>query len=144
VPEEPINELANALESLARVVIRLPSSSPMTLTAAATLTSLEREGPTRLSELASREGTTQPTMTQLVTRLEKEGLVTRNPDPDDGRAVLVAITPGGSEALAERRAERANGLRDLVSQLPRHEQKSLAAAAAPIAHLVQLARASDD
>jgi DNA-binding MarR family transcriptional regulator len=144
VPEEPFTELASAIESLARVVIRLPSSSPMTLTAAATLTSLEREGPTRLSELAAREGTTQPTMTQLVTRLEKEGLVTRNADPDDGRAVLVAITPGGVEAVGERRSERAEGLRELVAQLPRHEQRRLSEAATAIERLARLARSRDD
>ena len=62
------------------------------MTAAATLASLERLGPQRLTDLAAREGVTQPAMTQLITRLEEAGLARREASPDDGRVVLVAIT----------------------------------------------------
>ena len=67
----------------------------ISLTAASTLRRLEREGPRRLTELAAAEGVTQPAMTQLVTRLEKEGLAARGSDPADGRVVVVSITEAG-------------------------------------------------
>ncbi|HJU65574.1 MAG TPA: MarR family transcriptional regulator, partial [Gemmatimonadaceae bacterium] len=42
-------------------------------------------GPLTLGALAAAEQVRPPTMTRLVTALEKRGLVTREPDPDDGR-----------------------------------------------------------
>ena len=41
----------------------------------------------------------------LVGRLEERGLVAREPDPDDRRAVRVSITPAGTELLAAVRPE---------------------------------------
>jgi DNA-binding MarR family transcriptional regulator len=49
----------------------------------------------------------QPTVTTLVGRLERDGLVRRAPDPADARAVLVHLTDAGRERLAHRRAARA-------------------------------------
>jgi DNA-binding MarR family transcriptional regulator len=46
----------------------------LSLTATATLATLDRSGPSRLTWLAVREGVTQPAMTQLITRLEDAGL----------------------------------------------------------------------
>jgi DNA-binding MarR family transcriptional regulator len=37
----------------------------------------------------------QPGVSRLVQRMEQEGLVTRKPDPEDGRAAIVALTPAG-------------------------------------------------
>lgn len=43
--------------------------------------------------LAERAGVEQATMTATLTRMERDGLVTRRPNPDDGRSTLVALTP---------------------------------------------------
>ena len=47
----------------------------------------------RLGELARRARLSKQTMTELVRRLERDGLVERRPDPRDGRAALVCLTP---------------------------------------------------
>ena len=78
----------------------------LSLTAAATLARLQRSGPARLTELASAEGVSQPSMTALIARLADQGLVRRDADPHDGRAVVLTLTPAGGELLAQRRAER--------------------------------------
>ncbi|WP_405137642.1 MarR family winged helix-turn-helix transcriptional regulator [Nocardia sp. NBC_01388] len=52
-------------------------------------------------ELGAHLGLDKSSMTGLVGRAEKRGLVQRSPSPRDGRAVLVSLTPAGS-ALAER------------------------------------------
>ena len=74
------------------------------MTAAATLASIERLGPQRLTVLAAREGVTQPAMTQLISRLEEPGWSAGRPSPEDGRVVLVVITDEGRATLARRRA----------------------------------------
>jgi DNA-binding MarR family transcriptional regulator len=45
-----------------------------------------------MGELARRARLSKQTMTTMVRLLERDGLVTREPDPDDGRASLVRLT----------------------------------------------------
>ena len=52
-------------------------------------------GPQRQADLAAEFDTDSASMTRTVQRLEHAGLVTRRPDPDDGRATLVEITSAG-------------------------------------------------
>ncbi|MCZ4096400.1 MULTISPECIES: MarR family winged helix-turn-helix transcriptional regulator [Streptomyces] len=52
-------------------------------------------GPQRQSELIKLLDLDPSTVTRMVQRLEQSGLVTRRPDPDDGRAVLVEATEAG-------------------------------------------------
>lgn len=109
----------------------------MSFTAASALARLEREGPARLTALAAAEGVTQPSMTQLVQRLERQALALRIDDPEDGRVTLVAITDTGREVLAERRQERDARLAALLSSLPDEEQQALASAMRTALPLVQ-------
>jgi DNA-binding MarR family transcriptional regulator len=51
---------------------------------------------TRLTELAARAEMTHQSMSELVATLERRGWVERRPDPSDGRARLVCLTPEGS------------------------------------------------
>jgi DNA-binding MarR family transcriptional regulator len=57
----------------------------------------------RMSELGARRMLTPSGITRVVTRLERKGLLRREPDPTDGRAALAVLTKTGLEAL--RRAE---------------------------------------
>src|SRR4051794_15702089 len=63
------------------------------------------DGPRRITELAEYERLAQPTMTQLVKRLEQSGLVTRKRQADDGRVVLVELTEAGVAAVGAPRAQ---------------------------------------
>src|SRR5215469_8247387 len=120
-------EVAAGLERLL-VLIRWLSPPGLSLTAGATLSTLERTGPCRLTELAAQEGVTQPAMTQLVGRLETSGLVERCADPEDGRVVRVQLTDAGRDLIARRRAARAERLSGLLAGLSRGDQDALAAA----------------
>src|SRR5579859_2865959 len=99
--------LAAAIERLIGLFRSLSPANGLSLTAAATLATLERSGPCRLTWLAVREGVTQPAMTQLIGRLQDAGLVERMADPADGRVVQVRLTDQGRNTLARRRAARA-------------------------------------
>jgi DNA-binding MarR family transcriptional regulator len=90
------------------------------LSASATLVinRLNREGPMRLTALAEAEGASQSGMTQLVQRMERQGLLKRGPDPEDRRASLVMVGEAGRElwdARADVRRERITELMATVS-----------------------------
>src|SRR3954451_11304262 len=89
------------LVRLAQLLLRT-GAQPVSRTALSVLACLREAGPQRVTDLAAREAVAQPSMTALVGRLERQGLVTRTPDADDRRAVRVAVTPAGVEMLSER------------------------------------------
>jgi DNA-binding MarR family transcriptional regulator len=130
-------EFAAALEGAAAFVLRLSTSSDLSLTSAGTLATLSRVGPYRLSELAAAERVSQPAMTALVARLERRGLVCRYSDPGDGRVVNVAITDAGRDVLAERSQARATLLAGVLDRLPEPERDALLAATAGLARLTE-------
>src|ERR1700691_2030795 len=116
-PEALAAEVAAGLERLIGLFRWLSPPSGLSLTAAATLATLERGGPPRLTALGAREGVPQPAMTQLVARLQDTGLVDRVPDSADGRVVQVRITAEGQAILARRRAVRAERVAGLLARL---------------------------
>src|SRR5215469_9121322 len=134
-------EVAAGLERLLGL-IRWLSPPGLSLTAAATLTTLERSGPRRLTELAADEGVTQPAMTQLVGRLEASGLVVRSADPEDGRVVRVQLTDAGRDLIGRRRAARAERLSGLLGALSPADQEALAGALPAINALASARRDS--
>ncbi|MCV7017094.1 MarR family transcriptional regulator [Mycolicibacterium aichiense] len=103
----------------------LSDRADLSASAAFTMNRVYREGPVRLTTLASKEGVSQPSMTQLVQRLERAGLVTRLPDPDDGRACLIGITAEGQALLDDRKRLRRERLAALMATLTPEEQSAL-------------------
>jgi DNA-binding MarR family transcriptional regulator len=134
-----VGAMSLAFEELLRLFRRLSPATGLSLTAAATLSNLERRGPARLTDLATQQGVSQPAMTQLVTRLQDAGLVVRAPDPDDGRVVLVHVTDAGRAELVDRREVRTSRLGALLDQLPADERAALYAALPAIESLTRLA-----
>lgn len=128
---------AAALDAFAAWVLRSTASRDLSLTTASTLATLDRDGPQRLSDLAVREGVTQPSMTALVTRLERDGLATRGDDPSDRRAVVVTLTDAGREVLHARRTRRASRLAGLLDQLGPEDRAAVDAAAGALSRLTQ-------
>lgn len=103
----------------------LPKRRELSPSAVLVLNRLGREGPMRLTALATVEDTSQPAMTQLVQRMERQGLLDRTRDPEDGRAALVAISEAGRELWERRAAGRRERLADLVDRLPVHDKLAL-------------------
>src|SRR3984957_14802390 len=92
--------VAAGIERLLPLLRSLAPRDGLSFTAAATLATLDRSGPSRLTLLAVNEGVTQPAMTQLVARLQDAGLIARASDPSDRRVVEVSITAEGSALLS--------------------------------------------
>lgn len=61
----------------------------------------EARGPMSLSDLADNQHCVRSNITQLVDRLEQDGLVRRRDDPADRRGVRAELTPAGVRAHAQ-------------------------------------------
>jgi DNA-binding MarR family transcriptional regulator len=72
----------------------------------ALLIPLQRDGDQRISDLAARAGVDVSVASRQIAALEQSGYVQRYPDPRDGRACLLRLTPAGDGALATARAIR--------------------------------------
>jgi DNA-binding MarR family transcriptional regulator len=119
-------EVGTTLEQIAVLVVRhLADRQGLAFTSVLVLSILAREGPTRLTALATAEGISQPSMSQLVQRLEKQGLIARVSDPDDGRAALIDITDAGRALIAQRQRARRGRLADLISTLSAEDEAAL-------------------
>ena len=114
-------------------------SREMSMTSMATLGTLNRTGPRRITDLATIAGIAQPSVTALVTTLERAGFVERRSDPADGRVVLVALTTAGSDCLRARRRANIEVFAQLIDTLPPDEAAALAAALPALEHLRELA-----
>jgi DNA-binding MarR family transcriptional regulator len=116
--------IAEALEVGAALLVRQLAWGT-SLTGRAVLASLDDDSPVRLTALATANGVSQPAMTQLVSRLEREGLATRLIDPDDGRATLVAISEAGSALRTQLHQSLDGRLVELLSTVSPEEEAAL-------------------
>ena len=115
----------NSFDRVVRLLRRLTTPDGLSLTAASTLYRLDEFGAHRLSDLAVVEGVTQPGMTQLVSRLQRDGLAERKSDPADRRVVVVEITEAGRELVRLRRTARAEKLAELLADLSAQERAAV-------------------
>jgi DNA-binding MarR family transcriptional regulator len=100
--------LAEAVERLYGALVRrarreVPEPTPLTSTQRLALSVVVDGGPLRPGVLADRIGTSDSASTRAVDALAAAGLAERVPDPQDGRAVLVAATEAGRTLVAEGR-----------------------------------------
>jgi DNA-binding MarR family transcriptional regulator len=114
--QEPLSTLLahDLRETLGRLVRRLrvepgPSVGRMTV-----LGRLDRDGPSSISDLAACERMRPQSMAQTVHDLETAGLVSRRPDPGDGRRAFVELTAAGLDLLQTTRARRETWLTEAL------------------------------
>jgi DNA-binding MarR family transcriptional regulator len=122
-------QIAAVLHAAAVLLVRhLSYGQGQSLTSSTVLALLADEGPARISVLATSSGVTQPSMTELVARLQREGLVTRFTDPQDARATLVDITARGRTRLAKLQKSTHDRVVELLDMLPAEDQATLSLA----------------
>jgi DNA-binding MarR family transcriptional regulator len=131
-------ELAVVLEQLTRLVRQLATAGDLSMSALMLLGRLVRQGPQRLTDLANREHMSQPGMTQLVGRLERDGWLTRTANAGDRRGVLVDVTAAGRELVALRSAQRAEALSRLLDQLDPDDRAAIERALPALTRLIEV------
>ena len=135
---EEQQSIGEVLFAVGTLVIR-QRPRDLSLTALSSLSTIERSGPRRLTDLAVAEGVTQPSMSAIVSQLETLGLVERQSDAQDGRVVRVAVTSAGREQLSTLRRVGAAVFDVIVDKLDPSEADSLRAALPSFGRMLELA-----
>ena len=119
MPDEPDDPalLASELRAvLGQLVRRLRTQHHFPLSQGMVLGRLDRHGAMGVSDLAAAERVRPQSMAQTVADLEAAGMVSRRPDPGDGRRALVELTPLGLETLHADRRDRESWLARTIAE----------------------------
>lgn len=126
VQEELIDVLVQSTFWTMAVLNELAADNDLSLTQLRVLAIL-RDRRVRMSALAAHLGLDRSTMTGLVDRAEKRGLLSRAPSPDDGRAVDVFLSPDGAELADALSARIEQTMSPTLGRLTPAERRRLAA-----------------
>jgi DNA-binding MarR family transcriptional regulator len=128
---EDAGQLADLLHRLTRRLRRSQAErlAPLGLTPAQerALRIISRsDEPLRMTELADRLGIVPRSLTTVVDALEEAGLVRREIDPRNRRAILLRLTDQGTAVRDELREARRRAAEDLFAPMPDDERELLA------------------
>jgi len=139
VSEETRSTLLAYLDALALaepLQAKLWQLAEITLTQVQVLRAL-RDGPQTLIKLGQANGLSPTSVTRVVDRLERRGLVTRRRESEDRRLVQVYIQPAGERLLGEIRVMRGTDIHLAVEAMTSEERRQLTLS---LRRLVALAR----
>ena len=132
------SELRTVVSKLKRRLREHGGGEDLTPSQASVLVRLERDGSATIATLARAEGVRHQSMSAVVATLSQAGLLQGSPDPDDGRQMLMSITPKCLKWLREGRAARQDWLTRTISQkLSVREQEKLRAALDLLTRIVE-------
>ena len=103
---------------IGQLIRRLRRENLFPLNQASVLGRLDRCGSQSVSDLAAAERVRPQSMAQTVGDLEAEGLVQRNPDPNDRRRALVVLTAAGRSRIEADRRAREGWLVKAFEEMP--------------------------
>jgi|ERR1700683_4017962 DNA-binding MarR family transcriptional regulator len=130
--EEVAGALLVSVGLLRRRLRQVPVEGELTLPQSSALARLDRAGPTTASALAKIEQISPQSMGATLAVLEARGLVGRQPDPADGRRVVLSVTDTGLDVLRHRRDARTARLARALSAGFSVEELSQLNAVAPL------------
>lgn len=81
------------------------------------LSVIEKRGPISVTALADNEMVRPATMSRMITALVEEGLVKRSDDKNDGRGVLISVTPKGRRAYQRAQEQRLSRFAEILESL---------------------------
>jgi DNA-binding MarR family transcriptional regulator len=132
--------LRTAVGRLGRQLRQTRAGADLTPSQYEVLATVVGRGQVRLTELAELEGLHPTMLSRVVGKLEQRGLVTRSPDPTDGRVVHVAAARPGRDLVARIRRERTDVLSMALTRLDDAERQSLLVALPVLESLAELVK----
>jgi DNA-binding MarR family transcriptional regulator len=126
--EQVARDLLMGVGLLRRRLRQTPVVGELTFPETAALGRLDRGGPAAAADLARAEQISPQSMGATLAELESRGLVKRQPDPHDGRRILLSISATGRRELNRRRNARIEQLTVGLADFTESEIEQLAAA----------------
>jgi DNA-binding MarR family transcriptional regulator len=126
---EVADRLHSASIHLLRRLRKADEASGLSAARLSALSVLVFGGPTTVGTLARAEQVSAPTMSRLVSGLERDGFVVREADEGDARAVRVRATPKGRRVLVHGRERRVAELVELLDGVSDEDLRTLGNAA---------------
>lgn len=131
-PAEPgllalAQDLREALRQSIYLARRLDADGELSAAQLSTLKMVRDDG-VRVGDIARNTGVKVPSATEQIIKLERAGLLRREADPDDSRAVLVRITGQGRAAVESANTRRNAVLAEILGTLSEEDRAALAAA----------------
>jgi DNA-binding MarR family transcriptional regulator len=120
---------------LRRRLRQVPVADALTFPETAALGRLDRGGPAAAADLARQEQISPQSMGATLSELEAHGLIKRQPDPGDGRRILLSISASGRRELNRRRNARVEQIKKGLADFTETELEQLATAAPLIERL---------
>ena len=117
--------LLRSYRALSHIAERSISDAGLGLTEFATLEALLHKGPLTIGEIQSKVPLALGSMTAVVDRLEKRGLILRTPSPADRRAKVLKLSPKGRAAVEEAFRRHAEDLESAMAVLTHREKRQL-------------------
>ncbi|OBH29030.1 MarR family transcriptional regulator [Mycobacterium sp. E342] len=118
--EPDVDKLAAVLYRGISLIVRrlkqLQAPDELTLPQHTALARLDRGGPSSSAKLARAEQITPQAMGVTLAALQARGLVQSQPDPHDGRQLVMSLTPSGHDVLRHDRDARARQFRRVLSE----------------------------
>lgn len=139
---DPVADVLRAVLSLGRRLRAERGEGAVSLSGIAILATLHRFGAMPAARLAERERLQPQSLTRIVASLESQGLIERRRSEEDRREIVIAITAGGREALADDMSRRRAWLDRAMAQAVTPAEREVLQAAAQI--MLKLAHYGDE
>ncbi|HEX6893645.1 MAG TPA: MarR family transcriptional regulator, partial [Bryobacteraceae bacterium] len=114
------------------------ASQELSLTEAAVIARLSRNGPATTADLARAESMRPQSMGSTIAALEEMGMLERRPHPTDGRQMNIHLTAKGAAARKRIKDAKRTWLAQAIAQLNKEDQAKLLAAGEIIERLADL------
>ena len=137
---ETLSKLRGVISKLARELNTTATDEGLTPTQASVLGLITFRGPLGLTELAQLEGLNPTMLSRVVGKLTELGLIQRDPNPDDLRAVQVEVTDAGRQLHERIKLLRTQVIGTCLDQLPKKTAKTIIDALPALEELAQTLR----
>jgi DNA-binding MarR family transcriptional regulator len=123
--EIAVIDFTQSVGLLMRRVRAAAGSHELSLTEAAVMARLARDGPATTADLARAEGMKPQSMGTTIAALEEMGMVERKSHPTDGRQVNIELTARGAAVRDSTRDAKRTWLAQAISRLDEPDRETL-------------------
>ncbi len=135
--EMAATDFGHAIGLLVRRMRTAAASHELSLTEAAVIARLAKDGPATTADLARAESMKPQSMGTTIAALEEIGLVERRPHPTDGRQVNIDLTAKGAAVRKSAKDAKRTWLAQAIATLDEQERETLFKAGEIIQRLVE-------